>query len=310
MAPHRREERGVTTVSAIVPTYNRADTLPRALTSIFDQTRVPDEIIVVDDGSTDGTADVVRRFPQARLVRLDANGGAARARNAGVRLARGTLIAFLDSDDAWSPRKLERQLARMVQANAPALLCTGVLVHLPDGRAPIVATGPQHPPATWSFEEFQNYAFATSSWLIARDALLALGLFDEKLPNCEDLDLLARMSGRYAIEVLPEQLTVKYNRPDSLDANLVRTAESYAILFSRHRELWARAPAALSRSYQRLANMHIRAGDMPKGRLALARAAMNLPWRLSNWALYMLSLLGRSAYLKVRRLRANLAPRA
>ena len=106
-------------VSVVIPTYNRADWLPRTLASILDQTLEPMEVIVVDDGSTDGTEVLARSFPPTvRYSRIE-NSGVCRARNVGVSLARGPWLAFCDSDDLWHPRKLEAQ-ARLLQS-APGL---------------------------------------------------------------------------------------------------------------------------------------------------------------------------------------------
>ena len=104
-------------VSVIIPTYNRAACLKLALASVLNQTYQNFEIIVVDDASTDGTADVVRGFADARItyVRHDVNrgkvGAGAAARNSGIARAQGTYIAFLDDDDEWLPEKLARQVA-------------------------------------------------------------------------------------------------------------------------------------------------------------------------------------------------------
>jgi glycosyltransferase involved in cell wall biosynthesis len=98
-------------VSAIVAVYNGARFIADALSSIVGQTAPPDEVLVIDDGSTDGTGDVVARFPRVRSLRRDANGGQASALNWGVASARGAYLAFLDADDVWAPDKLARQLA-------------------------------------------------------------------------------------------------------------------------------------------------------------------------------------------------------
>src|SRR3954452_17033481 len=101
------------TVSAVVPAYNSGELVAEAIESIYAQTTPPDEVIVVDDGSTDHTPEVLLRFegrPGFQWHRKT-NGGEASARNAGVELARGEFVAFLDHDDRWRPEKLERQLA-------------------------------------------------------------------------------------------------------------------------------------------------------------------------------------------------------
>src|ERR1700722_14569573 len=97
-------------VSVVIPTYNRADLLPRAIESALAQTRPPAEVVIVDDGSTDDTASVVAQYAhrdadRVRLLRVP-NGGVARARNAGLAATRSEWIALLDSDDVWAPDKL------------------------------------------------------------------------------------------------------------------------------------------------------------------------------------------------------------
>jgi glycosyltransferase involved in cell wall biosynthesis len=286
----------MSSVSAIVPTHNRAATLHRALASVFGQTRPPDEVIVVDDASTDDTAAVLRDFPAARVVRLERNGGAAHARNEGIRHAAGELIAFLDSDDVWLSHKLELQLAAFAAAPSPDLVCTGITVRGSGGAVAYHGFAGDSPPEGWSFGEFQNYPFCPSTWLVRRSVFGAVGPFDASLPNCEDLDYLARLAGRCRMRLIADPLVVKYNLHDSLDASLARTEASYQALFSRYPALWARAPQAVVASHVRLAGMHARAGDLGRARALLWQTARRHPGRPAPWLLLAASLLGRRAY--------------
>jgi glycosyltransferase involved in cell wall biosynthesis len=108
-------------VSVVIPTYNRATVLGRAVTSVLNQTFSDLECVVVDDGSTDQTVALVEGFqdPRLRLIRLPVNRGVGHARNVGIQAASGELIAFLDSDDEWLPGKLERQVARLREYENP-----------------------------------------------------------------------------------------------------------------------------------------------------------------------------------------------
>lgn len=291
----------MTTISAVLPTYNRAHTLERALTSVFSQTRLPDEVLVVDDGSTDATGELVSRFPKARLLRLPRNQGAAHARNEGVRCARGDFIAFLDSDDQWAPGKLAAQLNRLAARPDLGLLCTGIEVHTRDGA--VRAHVPTQAPAAWSFAELHTYPFSTSTWMMRRAVFLDAGGFDASLPNCEDLDFLARIvSLGHAIEILPEALVTKYNQEDGLDTNLPRRAASLATLFGRHERMWRQAPAAAARTHRRLASMHARSGDIVSARRSLRQALSYEPWHVKAWLLFLLSFLGSRVNLAVRRI--------
>jgi glycosyltransferase involved in cell wall biosynthesis len=115
-------------VSVVIPTYNRADLLPRAIESALSQTEPPVEVVVVDDGSTDDTPAVVARCAEGhagvRVLRV-ANGGVARARNAGIAVARGQWVAFLDSDDEWAPTKLAVQMAALAARPDARWACSG-----------------------------------------------------------------------------------------------------------------------------------------------------------------------------------------
>ncbi len=107
------------TVSVVIPTFNRASVVTRALESVLLQTRPPDELLVVDDGSTDDTAERVRaELPGVRVIEQE-NRGVSAARNAGIRAATGTWIALLDSDDEWLPEKLDRQLRAVTTEPEP-----------------------------------------------------------------------------------------------------------------------------------------------------------------------------------------------
>ncbi|MCI0564408.1 MAG: glycosyltransferase family 2 protein, partial [Nitrososphaera sp.] len=104
-------------ISVIIPAYNRVQTIRRAVQSTLDQTYTDIEVIVVDDASTDGTVEAVEAIkdPRIKVHRLSQNAGPSHARNCGIRLASGELVAFLDSDDAWLPRKLEKQVRLFAQ---------------------------------------------------------------------------------------------------------------------------------------------------------------------------------------------------
>jgi glycosyltransferase involved in cell wall biosynthesis len=196
-------------VSVVIPTYDRIETLPRSLDSVINQTFSDWELIVVDDGSTDGTDEMILRdYPAVRLHRQE-NAGVSAARNAGVALVSGEWIAFLDSDDAWLPEKLERQLSAL--ANEPELRLS-------------------HTDEIWirndrSVNQPKAYAkggggiyhrclplccICPSSVLLRRDLFDEIGGFDETLPVCEDYDLWLRITAREPVHYLAEALVRKY----------------------------------------------------------------------------------------------------
>lgn len=125
------------TVSVIIPTWNRAHTLERAIASALNQTRLILEILVCDDGSTDSSQEIVSSFSDERVVWLEGNhaGLPAKPRNRGLKAARGEWIAFLDSDDQWEAQKVERQLAALGDTNASAI-CSNAFRFFPGSTAP------------------------------------------------------------------------------------------------------------------------------------------------------------------------------
>jgi glycosyltransferase involved in cell wall biosynthesis len=196
-------------ISVVIPTHNRKKLLARALDSVRSQTRKAGEIVVVDDGSTDGTARFVQEScPEVRLLRQD-NRGVSAARNAGIRAAEGDLIAFLDSDDEWLPFKLERQL--QVMEESPGVpLCHTNEIWIRNGRR--VNPMRKHQKfGGFIFEKaLASCVISPSSVLVDRRLFDAVGLFDESLPACEDYDLWLRVCARFPVLFVDEPLIVKH----------------------------------------------------------------------------------------------------
>ncbi|MFV0295518.1 MAG: glycosyltransferase family 2 protein [Hyphomicrobiaceae bacterium] len=188
--------------SVIIPTYNRAGALPAAIDSVLGQSLAAHEIIVIDDGSTDGTGDVLAAYG-ARIVAIrQPNGGVSAARNTGLARATGDIITFLDSDDIWLPQRLE--------IAARALSQTDAVVHVADVRFESAdyeeslfeirkfAFPADHAALVVRPLEFVLSGLSLMSIAVRRDALAATGGFDQQLAMFEDLDLLVRLGGQGA----------------------------------------------------------------------------------------------------------------
>ena len=196
-------------VSVIIPTYNRKNLLKRALHSVSSQTFVPHEIIVVDDGSSDGTKDWVQeRFPYVRYIYQD-NSGVSSARNAGIQEAKGSWIAFLDSDDEWMPNKLEQQ-KEVVNSFQKAWLCHTNEIWIRNG----VRVNQMKKHQKYGGDIFENCLdicrISPSSVLIKKEVFETVGLFDESLKVCEDYDLWLRITSVLPIIFLDQPLIIKY----------------------------------------------------------------------------------------------------
>ncbi|MCZ6746659.1 MAG: glycosyltransferase family A protein, partial [Acidobacteria bacterium] len=182
-------------VSVIIPTYNRADYLEQALSSVFRQTFTDYEVIVVDDGSTDHTPDVLKSY-QERITSLrQENSGAARARNRGIRLARGNWVAFLDSDDMWQPVALERLVAGAAQYPEAGLITMRGLLMKSDGEVTDRIVGKRSPgPSFTTRSRRDKDSGGVLTPMVQRRVLEDVGGYDESLRTAHDCDLWLRIS--------------------------------------------------------------------------------------------------------------------
>ncbi|MFT5126578.1 MAG: glycosyltransferase involved in cell wall biosynthesis [Rhodothermales bacterium] len=196
-----------TTISVVTPTFNRVDLLVRALESVFAQTHPADEVIVVDDGSTDDTVLRTSQLP-ITLIQQE-NRGVSAARNVGIRAARGDWIALLDSDDEWLPEKLEKQLARL--ASEPGLRVCHTQENWIRLGKPLKQLAKHQKYGGWIFPRCLDICLMSpSSILIHREVFEAVGLFDESLPACEDFELWLRITARYPVAYIETPLIVKH----------------------------------------------------------------------------------------------------
>lgn len=186
-------------VSVVIPTYNCVSLLPLAVQSAFDQTRPPDEVVIVDDGSTDATPDLLRELSARYGGRLTcvgkANGGEGSARNAGVAAAKHEFIAFLDQDDRWAPEKLERQMAAFAADPALALVFTAYWRVTPQGARSLVCLPDWNPDplAVWR-ALIAGSSMTPSTVVVRKAALQAVGPFDEVLRVGCDWDMWLRLA--------------------------------------------------------------------------------------------------------------------
>jgi len=191
-------------VSALIPTYNRRTQVLRAIDSVFAQTVGVDEIVVVDDGSTDGTAEAIRsRYGKRVILLRQENAGVSAARNRGIREAAGEWIAFLDSDDVWLPRKLERQFAALEMFAPECGACFTDCTFVGDPNITCSAhsaAGLKTDAEFFQIEDIRYYLLGgppvmyTQSLLVRRALVQDHDGFDPAMPISEDLDLLFRLT--------------------------------------------------------------------------------------------------------------------
>lgn len=205
-------------VSVIIPTYNRREYLSRAIDSVLGQTYPGFELLVVDDGSTDETPDLLKAYGRDIRVIRQANTGVSSARNAGIRAAGGELIALLDSDDSWLPEKLAHQVD-FFRASPQAMICQTQEIWIRNGKR----VNPKKRHRKFSgmiFEKTLPLCLVSPSAVMMRASLFReVGLFDERLPACEDYDLWLRITWKYPVHLIDIPLIVKHGgHPDQLSA--------------------------------------------------------------------------------------------
>jgi len=203
-------------VSVIIPTFNRAWVLQTAVDSVLAQRFDDYELIVVDDGSTDSTPDLLAAYGKKITYVRQENRGVSAARNTGIRLSRGALITFLDSDDHWLPEKLSTQVA-FFNTCPDAQICQTEEIWIRNG----IRVNPRKKHAKPSGDIFQRSLslclVSPSAVMLRRELFDDVGLFDETLPACEDYDLWLRISCRHPVHLIDKPLIYKTGgHPDQL----------------------------------------------------------------------------------------------
>ncbi len=229
-------------VSVVIPVYNRANTITRSINSVLNQTYHDIEIIVVDDGSTDNTYEVVSQIKskdnRVEIIRSDNNGGACAARNIGVERAKGEYIAFQDSDDVWDEEKLEKQINAMEQWECDICFCQFLFEKK---RGKCVRPLDYKPGVQKKFNTVFKIGTQT---LVFKRNVIKHNLFDEEMPRLQDFELLMRIVNDHRVFFLKEALVKREMSDNSItkqNDNLLRACE---LLYKKHPDLRIKFPKA------------------------------------------------------------------
>ncbi|MCP3689198.1 MAG: glycosyltransferase family 2 protein [Gammaproteobacteria bacterium] len=200
-------------ITVVIPSYNRVQSLIRAIDSVLAQSSPVDEIIVVDDGSEDDTASqIATRFPQVNYF-YQQNSGVSAARNYGIRRAQYNWIALLDSDDSWLPNKIEKVREKQ-QQHPDYLLFHSDEIWIRNGIR-VNAMHKHRKSGGWVFRQcLPLCVISPSAVVINRELLDDVGMFDESLPACEDYDLWLRICHQYPVYYIDRPLITKYGGHD------------------------------------------------------------------------------------------------
>jgi GT2 family glycosyltransferase len=215
-------------VSVVIPTYNRVHVLERAIESVLSQTYSNYEIIVVDDGSTDSTkAAIAQSYGNVRLLSIP-HSGVSKARNRGIMDADGKWVAFLDSDDYWLPRKLERQM-EFLKAYPQYTICHTNEIWIRNGVR--INQGKKHRKFMgWFFKPCLHLCLISpSSVIIHKSVFENCGMFDEQFEVVEDYDLWLRITSKYPVGYVNERLVVKTGGHSDQLSKKIEGIEGYRI---------------------------------------------------------------------------------
>jgi glycosyltransferase involved in cell wall biosynthesis len=195
-------------VSVIIPTYNRGWIVKEAIDSVLEQDFSDYELIVVDDGSDDNTPTILKAYGKKIIVLHQANKGVSAARNRGIAAASGRLIAFLDSDDLWLPRKLSAQV-KFFKDHPDAVINQTQERWIRSG-VPLNPKKRHHKFSGMIFERSLALCLVSPSAVMIKKSLFGtVGIFDEHLPACEDYDLWLRISCCYPVHLIETALIIK-----------------------------------------------------------------------------------------------------
>lgn len=298
-------------VSVIIPAYNAERFIADAVRSVLDQSWRELEVIVVDDGSTDGTADRVRPFladPRVRYVRQE-NAGPAAARNRGIELAHGDYVAFCDADDLWLPAKLERQMPLFRNPAVGLVYCLGD--QFTDSGGPVTLGAPLPPQRGKTFWEVLagNFLMLPTA-VVRRQCLEHVGGFDAALRTAEDSHLYARLAHEYEFDYVDEVLFRRRVHADSLSLRpdiAPTTLEALRRIAELYPECSLRTSRRMRRIYAARARESgfdaLHAGRAAQARRELWQACHYRPRRISNWVWFALSLVPAPLLRTLRRLK-------
>lgn len=226
-------------VSVVIPTHNRADLLPRAIKSVQEQTYKDLEIVVVSDGSTDNTKEVVEALAaedsRIRFVEYHPGRGGNIARNTGIEEAKGEYVAFLDDDDEFFPTKLEKQVAIMESDPEIGLVYTGVKILYINEKVTYASKARNCGDLSREIL-LDNYIGTTSTVMLRKSVIAKSGMFDVQLKALQDFDLWIRVCQHCKVGVVPEELINYYNYTNSnqVSASTQKYIDAFAYINNKY----------------------------------------------------------------------------
>lgn len=306
-------------VSVIIPTYNREHLISNSIQSVLAQTYKDFELIIVDDGSSDNTEEVVLSFKDERIrfIKQPVNRGVSAARNTGIKAARGSYIAFLDSDDEWLPQKLELQLELLDSRHDIAIVCSDAYVFDNRTGSTISRLWHDNPSYHWGNprkaiqhplrELLQGFFITCQGTVVRRLVFTEVGYFDESLHTHEDWDMLVRIFQRFRAYIMDVPLFRFSWGSGTLSSNYEIRYPGEVAALNKAINDYSLSRADLRLLKKRLAYAHFINGkfNVVNGRIDLGKEKLLLsvrinPWHIGPYIYLALSLLGSKLVLTIK----------
>jgi len=295
------ETRNKPTVSIIIPTYNRRQSIGRSIESVLNQTYRDFELIIVDDGSTDNTKELVADFNDERIryVRHEENKGEAAARNTGIKAARCDYIAYQDSDDEWLPEKLARQIELLENASPEVgVIYTGFWKAENHKRTYVPFSWVSQKNGDIHKELLKGNFIGSPVVLIKKECFNKVGLFDEKLRNLVDWEMWLRVSKYYHFKCIDEPLVIAHYHSDNVSSNHHAFIETLESVLEKYSDEFTSDKKLMAKCYIDIGNLLVVHKETQNGRNYLIKAIKLYPFNVKLLLVIFFTFFGLSVYKK------------
>lgn len=298
-------------ITVVIPTYNRALTIERAVKSVITQTYKNLEIIIVDDASTDNTCDILNKLEienNIHIIKHEQNMGGSVARNTGIYAAKGEYIAFLDSDDEWLPNKLSEQMKIIRKDKEVGMVYTNYYLVDQDTNKIMSLYTNKHINNVLYNLLFCNFIGSTSTILVKKDCMMKICGFDANLPSCQDWDIYIRIAHLYKIVGIDEPLIKYYIHNNSITGSQEKSLMGHEIVLNKILEIAENSSIYKNKLNKikavhtfNLAHIMLRFDEFEKARKYFIKALLLYPYNFRYFTSVIVSLFGENTYFYIKK---------